>query len=52
MSEDRRIDVAGLVGPVWMIGWMFTIGFAHLAVQKALLAIVLWPYYLGVRLGQ
>ena len=28
-------------------GWTFTIGFLHLAFWHAVLAIVLWPYYLG-----
>ncbi len=36
---------------MWVIGWLFTIGFLHLAMPKALYALVLWPYYLGVALG-
>lgn len=34
-------------GMIWVIGWMFTIGFLKLAFGKAVLAIVLWPYYIG-----
>jgi len=34
-------------GTVWFIGWLFTLGFAHLPFWKAVLAILLWPYYLG-----
>jgi hypothetical protein len=34
-------------GPVWFIGWLFTIGFAKLTFWPAILALVLWPYYLG-----
>lgn len=37
-------------GTLWFIGWLFTVGFAGLSVGKALLAIVVWPYYLGVAL--
>lgn len=56
MGEDKKtiqgkMEVAGLVGPLWVIGWLFTIGFTHLTFGKAVWAIVLWPYYLGRALG-
>ena len=34
-------------GMIWFGGWLFTIGFAQLAFWKALLALCIWPYYLG-----
>ena len=37
-----------LAGPLWFGGWLFTIGFLKLAVTKAIFALLLWPYYLGV----
>jgi hypothetical protein len=37
-------------GALWFIGWLFTIGYAHLIWWKALLAVVVWPYFLGVLL--
>lgn len=37
-----------LVGPIWFVGCLFTIGFAHLGFWQGVLAVVLWPYYLGV----
>ena len=37
-------------GTLWVIGWLFTIGFAGLSVGKAILALLLWPYYLGTAL--
>lgn len=46
-----KMEVAGLMGPVWIIGWLFTIGYNDLAFGKAVLALVLWPYYLGSALG-
>ena len=46
-----KMEVAGLVGPMWFMGWLFTIGFADLSFGKAILAIALWPYYLGANLG-
>jgi hypothetical protein len=39
---------AGLGGTVWFGGWLFTIAFARLVWWKALLALVLWPYFLGL----
>ena len=45
--EKRKIDVGGIAGPFWAMGWLFTIGYVQLSFGKAVLAIVLWPYYLG-----
>ncbi len=46
----NRIDGGGLLGPIWVIGWLFTLGYQHLPLVKALFAIVIWPYYLGASL--
>lgn len=35
------------LGSVWFAAWLFTIGFLHLTFWKGVLAIVLWPYYIG-----
>ena len=35
-------------GILWTAGWMFTIAFAKLIWWQALIAIVVWPYYLGL----
>jgi hypothetical protein len=45
------MEVAGLVGPLWFMGWLFTVGYAHLSFFKGLLAIAFWPYFLGSALG-
>lgn len=34
---------------LWMIGWLFTIGYLQLTFWKGVWAIVIWPYYLGVK---
>ena len=34
-------------GTLWFIGWLFTIGFADLTFWKGVLAIVVWPFFLG-----
>ena len=56
MGEDKnvikgKLETAGLIGPLWFIGWLFTIGFADLSVVKGILALVLWPYFLGSALS-
>jgi uncharacterized membrane protein len=35
------------LGMLWFGGWLFAIGFAHLGFWKAVLALVIWPYFLG-----
>lgn len=35
----------------WFAGWLFTIGFLELSFWKGVLAILLWPYYLGVEIS-
>jgi len=41
-----------IMGPVWFIGWLFTIGYLQLPFfWKGVLALIIWPYYLGKALG-
>jgi len=49
--EKIRIEQHSFMGVVWFGAWLFTIGFLHLTFWKGVLAIVLWPYYLGVMLS-
>jgi hypothetical protein len=44
----RSGDMGVIVGPIWIMGWLFTIGFLGLTFWKAVLALIIWPYYLGV----
>ena len=44
----RSNHSAPLMGSLWFIGWLFTVGFLRLAFWKGALALVVWPYYLGV----
>ncbi|MCS7217160.1 MAG: hypothetical protein NZ924_05770 [Candidatus Bipolaricaulota bacterium] len=37
-------------GLFWFAGWLFTLAYAQLPWWQAILALVIWPYYLGVRL--
>ena len=38
----------GTAGVFWTAGWMFTIAFAKLIWWQALLALVIWPWYLAL----
>jgi hypothetical protein len=38
------------IGSIWFIGWLFTIGYTHPTFWKAVLGLVVWPYYLGAAL--
>jgi uncharacterized membrane protein len=52
MSDDMNIrhvkrGSGTVLGPLWVIGWLFTIGYLKLSFWKGVLAIVIWPYDLG-----
>lgn len=46
--EKIKIEQHSFAGLFWVVGWLFTIGFLHLPFWQSLLAIMLWPYYIGV----
>lgn len=46
-----KIEHHSLSGGMWMAAWLFTLGFLDLGFWKGLLAILLWPYFLGVELA-
>jgi hypothetical protein len=53
MGDDIKVKCCGshggaFMGPLWAIGWIFTIGYLKLTFWKAVLGIIVWPYYLGV----
>lgn len=46
--EKIKVEQHSFIGVAWVGGWLFTIGFLHLAFWKGTLAFLIWPYYLGV----
>lgn len=46
--EKIKVEQHGFTAFSWFTGWLFTIGFLGLPFGKAILAICLWPYYIGV----
>ena len=52
MDKQRiKIEQHGGLGLVWCAGWLFTLGYMDLGFWKGVLAIVIWPYYLGVQMA-
>lgn len=52
MEKQRiRIEQHGGLGLVWCAGWLFTLGYLDLSFWRGLLAILIWPYYLGADLA-
>jgi hypothetical protein len=48
-KPTRTIVHSGsLTGAFWSAGWMFTIAYAKLIWWKALLALIVWPYFLAL----
>jgi uncharacterized membrane protein len=46
--EKIHIEQHTFMGTVWVAAWLSTVGLLHLGFWKGVVAIVLWPYYLGV----
>ncbi len=46
-----KIEHQTLSGGLWFAAWLFTLGYLDLGFWKGLLAILLWPYFLGVELA-
>ena len=51
LTQRIRIEQHSAIGLLWFGGWLFTIGFLHLSLGKVVLALLIWPFYLGVALA-
>lgn len=49
-AQKIKIEQHSTAGGFWFAAWLFTIGYLGLGFWKGLLALLLWPYYLGVAL--
>ena len=47
-SERIRIEQHSSIGLAWIAGWLFTIGYLKLAFWQGVLALFIWPFFLGV----
>jgi len=46
-----KVQSSSIAGTLWFTGWLFTLGFLKLTFWKGVLALVMWPYYLGSHFG-
>jgi hypothetical protein len=55
-DDDRPVAVktvragaarSSLAGMLWFGGWLFTVGILQLIWWKAIVALLVWPYFLG-----
>jgi hypothetical protein len=46
--EKIRIEQHSSIGLLWAAGWLFTIGYLGLGFWQGVLALIVWPYFLGV----
>jgi hypothetical protein len=47
LETGQNITQTNGLGTLWVIGWIFTIGYLRLSFWKGVLALIIWPYYLG-----
>jgi hypothetical protein len=51
-KHHRGAHGGTMTGSIWCIGWLFSIGYLHMPFfWKGVLAIIIWPYYLGLALA-
>ena len=56
MNDERRpqrirIEQHSAIGLLWIAGWLFAIGYLKLAFWQGVLALFIWPYYIGAALA-
>jgi hypothetical protein len=53
MDEKRTIKIEqhSAIGLLWIAGWLFTIGYLKLPFWQGVLALLLWPYYIGAAMA-
>jgi hypothetical protein len=47
---ERIKIVNSCPGIAWCVGWLFTIGYLKLSFWPGALALIIWPYDIGVML--
>jgi hypothetical protein len=51
MLMEKVKVVNGIGGTVWLIGWLFTIGYLKLGFWPGALALLIWPYNIGAAIA-
>ena len=47
LMDKVKVENHSFTAFSWFAAWLFTIGFMDLSFGKGLLAVLLWPYYIG-----
>jgi len=50
-SRNVNVHQSSIAGCAWFGLWLFTIGYLHLSFWQGVLAVVIWPYYIGAHAG-
>jgi len=50
-NKTKVISNSSGCAVIWLIGWLFCMGFLKLTFWKAVVGLILWPYYLGDKLS-
>ncbi len=45
--ERIKVEQHSSIGLLWIAGWLFTIGYLKLSFWIGVLALFIWPYYIG-----
>jgi hypothetical protein len=48
MEKIRVVQSGACGGMAWCAGWLFTIGYLKLSFWPSALALLIWPYNIGV----
>ncbi len=51
-TQRIRIEQGSATAGLWIIGWLFSIGFLDLGFWRGFLALFVWPYFLGTRIAE
>jgi len=51
MADKIKIQHHSFTAFSWAAGWLFSIGFLHLSFWQSVLAVIIWPYYIGAALS-
>ncbi|NNM33015.1 MAG: hypothetical protein HKO53_08105 [Gemmatimonadetes bacterium] len=49
--EKIKIEQHSLGGMLWFAGWLFTLGYLQPGFWRGALALLVWPYYVGVEIS-
>ena len=47
MADKVKVQTSIVSGGFWFAAWLFTIGFLKLSFGQGVLALLIWPFYIG-----